>query len=94
MSGIARSRLRMERKAWRRDHPYGFFVCRVFFLLLFLPTFVSSFFFATTFFIRLFDTQARPVKKEDGSSDLMKWKCGIPGKKGVRHMCFSFTLNL
>ncbi len=26
MSGIARSRLRMERKAWRRDHPYGFFV--------------------------------------------------------------------
>ena len=55
---------------------------------------VRVFFFATTFFIRLFDTQARPVKKEDGSSDLMKWKCGIPGKKGVRHMCFSFTLNM
>lgn len=26
MSGISRARLREERKAWRRDHPYGFWV--------------------------------------------------------------------
>ena len=41
-------RLREERKAWRRDHPYKFW--------------------------------ARPQKKDDGSNDLMKWICGIPGK--------------
>ena len=28
------------------------------------------------------------MKKEDGSSDLMKWKCGIPGKKGVSFRFF------
>ena len=26
---------------------------------------------------------ARPDKNEDGSMNLMKWKCGIPGKKGT-----------
>ena len=26
---------------------------------------------------------ARPVKNQDGSTDLFKWKCGIPGKKGT-----------
>ena len=57
-----------------------------------IPTF--EFFFRDDVFHSVFDTQARPVKKEDGSSDLMKWKCGIPGKKGVRHMCFSFILNM
>ena len=25
MAGIARGRLRAERKAWRKDHPYGFY---------------------------------------------------------------------
>lgn len=25
---------------------------------------------------------AKPTKKEDGSLDLMKWECGIPGKNG------------
>ena len=25
MAGIARGRLSEERKAWRRDHPFGFF---------------------------------------------------------------------
>ncbi|KAI9298347.1 ubiquitin-conjugating enzyme 9 [Neoconidiobolus thromboides FSU 785] len=25
---------------------------------------------------------ARPTKKADGTLDLMKWNCGIPGKKG------------
>ena len=47
-AGIARGRLVEERKAWRRDHPYGFY--------------------------------ARPVSKGDGSSDIMKWEAGIPGK--------------
>jgi hypothetical protein len=50
-SGIARGRLVEERKAWRRDHPYGFY--------------------------------ARPVSKGDGSSDIMKWESGIPGKEGT-----------
>jgi ubiquitin-conjugating enzyme E2 I len=50
-SGIARGRLLEERKAWRRDHPYGFY--------------------------------ARPVSKGDGSSDIMSWEAGIPGKEGT-----------
>jgi ubiquitin-conjugating enzyme E2 I len=40
-----------ERKAWRRDHPYGFF--------------------------------ARPISKGDGSTDIMNWETGIPGKEGT-----------
>ena len=51
MSGIARGRLVEERKAWRRDHPFGFY--------------------------------ARPTSKGDGSSDIMKWEAGIPGKEGT-----------
>jgi len=50
-SGIARGRLKEERKAWRRDHPFGFY--------------------------------ARPTSKGDGSSDIMKWEAGIPGKEGT-----------
>jgi len=50
-AGIARGRLKEERKAWRRDHPYGFY--------------------------------ARPVSKGDGSSDIMRWECGVPGKEGT-----------
>jgi len=49
MSGIALGRLVEERKAWRRDHPHGFY--------------------------------ARPGKNQDGSLNLMKWECGIPGDK-------------
>merc|ERR1712228_47514 len=37
-------------KAWRKQHPYGFF--------------------------------ARASKNPDGSTNLLVWKCGIPGKKG------------
>ena len=47
-SGIARGRLVEERKAWRKDHPYGFY--------------------------------ARPVSNGDGSSNIMRWESGIPGK--------------
>jgi hypothetical protein len=50
-AGIARGRLKEERKAWRRDHPYGFY--------------------------------ARPISKGDGSSDIMSWETGIPGKEGT-----------
>eukprot|EP00124_Ichthyophonus_hoferi_P001826 Ihof_evm7s107 gene=Ihof_evmTU7s107 len=50
MAGIAMSRLAEERKAWRKDHPYGF--------------------------------TAHPIKKTDGTMDLMTWECGIPGKRG------------
>ncbi|KAH9408170.1 SUMO-conjugating enzyme UBC9 [Tyrophagus putrescentiae] len=47
-SSIALTRLAEERKAWRKDHPFGFF--------------------------------AKPVKKPDGTFDLMEWECAIPGK--------------
>jgi len=50
MSGIAAGRLREERKAWRKDHPHGFY--------------------------------ARASRNPgDGSTNMMKWDCGIPGKK-------------
>jgi hypothetical protein len=26
---------------------------------------------------------ARPMKKEDGTQNLFKWECGIPGPKDV-----------
>jgi len=40
-----------ERKAWRRDHPFGFY--------------------------------AKLKSKGDGSSDIMNWEAGIPGKEGT-----------
>jgi ubiquitin-conjugating enzyme E2 I len=51
MSGLARGRLAEERKAWRKDHPHGFY--------------------------------ARPTVNPDNSLNLMRWECGIPGKKGT-----------
>jgi hypothetical protein len=30
---------------------------------------------------------ARPMKSADGTMNLMKWECGIPGKAGVWHPC-------
>ncbi|CAL5219447.1 g1280 [Coccomyxa viridis] len=48
MAGVARGRLAEERKAWRKDKPFGFY--------------------------------ARPETKDDGSVNLMKWNCHIPGK--------------
>mmetsp|Transcript_9365 Transcript_9365/g.12423 ORF Transcript_9365/g.12423 Transcript_9365/m.12423 type:complete len:162 (+) Transcript_9365:99-584(+) len=51
VSGIAGPRLSKERKAWRKDHPIGFY--------------------------------ARPASQGDGSSDMFRWECGIPGKKGT-----------
>jgi ubiquitin-conjugating enzyme E2 I len=50
-SGIAMGRLKEERRAWRRDHPVGFY--------------------------------ARPRNKGDGSSELMVWEAGVPGKAGT-----------
>jgi ubiquitin-conjugating enzyme E2 I len=50
-SGIAMGRLKEERKAWRRDHPVGFY--------------------------------ARPRNKGDGSTELMVWEAGVPGKPGT-----------
>ncbi|PRW60558.1 SUMO-conjugating enzyme SCE1 [Chlorella sorokiniana] len=51
MSGVARSRLAEERKAWRKDKPFGF--------------------------------HARPETTEGGETNLMRWKCFIPGKEGT-----------
>ncbi|KAK2962386.1 putative SUMO-conjugating enzyme UBC9-B [Blattamonas nauphoetae] len=50
MSGIARTRLMNEHKAFRKDHKVGFY--------------------------------GSPEKREDGTSDLFKWICGIPGPIG------------
>ena len=51
MSGIAIGRLRQERKAWRKKHPFGYY--------------------------------ARAAKHTDGSTNLLVWKCGVPGKAGT-----------
>ena len=51
MSGIAAGRLREERKAWRKDHPHGFY--------------------------------ARASRNTDGSTNMMVWQAGIPGKAGT-----------
>lgn len=51
MSSVARARLAEERKAWRKDKPFGFY--------------------------------ARPETAADGSINLMKWKCHLPGKNGT-----------
>lgn len=59
---LARQRLQSERKAWRQDHPLGFF--------------------------------ARMDNKPDGSQDLMKWKCGIPGKDSTIWAGGTFPLEL
>jgi len=59
---LARQRLTSERRAWRQDHPLGFF--------------------------------ARLDQKGDGSTDLMKWKCGIPGKEGTIWAGGTFPLEL
>ncbi|XP_036295670.1 SUMO-conjugating enzyme UBC9-like [Pipistrellus kuhlii] len=62
MSGIALSRLSQERKAWRRDHPFGFV--------------------------------AVPTKNRDGTLNLMKWKCAVPGKRGTAWEGGLFKLRL
>lgn len=49
--GLARNRLLMERKSWRKNKPFGF--------------------------------HARPETKADGTMDLMRWKCFIPGKQNT-----------
>eukprot|EP00798_Chlamydomonas_sp_ICE-L_P019048 gene19048-25648_t len=51
MSGVAKNRLAEERKAWRKDKPFGF--------------------------------HARPETAADGSINLMKWLCHIPGRTGT-----------
>ncbi|XGW33478.1 hypothetical protein V3C99_017696 [Haemonchus contortus] len=51
MAGIAAFRLAEERKAWRKDHPFGFV--------------------------------AKPAKESDGTLNLFKWICAVPGKKGT-----------
>ena len=65
MSSLAQQRLREERKAWRKEKPFGFW--------------------------------AKPVDLPDGTLDLMKWECGIPGKEGTiweggeYHLTMTFT---
>lgn len=37
---------------------------------------------------------ARPAKKPDGSTDLLTWKCGIPGKKNSAWEGGVYRLNI
>jgi ubiquitin-conjugating enzyme E2 I len=48
---LAQQRLREERKAWRKEKPFGFW--------------------------------AKPIDLPDGTMDLLKWECAIPGKEGT-----------
>ena len=68
MAGISAARLTEERKAWRRDHPFGFIAVRRRFHLLFL---------------RKRPSLQRPSKNADGTLNLLNWECGIPGKTGT-----------
>mmetsp|Transcript_33643 Transcript_33643/g.105623 ORF Transcript_33643/g.105623 Transcript_33643/m.105623 type:complete len:189 (+) Transcript_33643:88-654(+) len=51
MSGLANSRLKEERRNFRKSRPFGFV--------------------------------AKPATLPDGSQDLMRWKCVVPGKEGT-----------
>jgi ubiquitin-conjugating enzyme E2 I len=77
MSGIAVGRLTEERKNWRKDHPPGQLQS------------IAHFAFRSPS-IRLRHTNsiltgfyARPVKKDDNSTNIMVWETGIPGKAGT-----------
>ena len=51
MSSLAKQRLAIERKGWRKDHPHGFV--------------------------------AKPATMRDGSLQLLRWECKVPGKAGT-----------
>ncbi len=65
MAGISAARLTEERKAWRRDHPFGFIA-------------VNQISFFRFKYICMFYRQ-RPAKNADGTLNLLNWECGIPG---------------
>ena len=64
MSGIAIGRLTEERKNWRKEHPAG---------KLNILISLSYREFST---LMLLGFWARPMKKEDNSTDIMKWETG------------------
>ncbi len=65
MAGISAARLTEERKAWRRDHPFGFIA-------------VNKIFLSFQMHLYFFSLQ-RPSKNADGTLNLLNWECGIPG---------------
>ena len=68
-AGIARGRLAEERKAWRRDHPFGFYA---------RPGSQGD--GSTSARTR----RRRPLHAAHyRSTNLMKWEAGVPGKKGT-----------
>ncbi len=78
MSGIARGRLTEERKAWRKDHPHVSWCLSMLHSERIQLTFIPQAFYA------------RPANNSDGSTNLMLWECGIPGKDKV---IYSFSLD-
>lgn len=60
--GLAVTRLRQERKLFRKDHPVGFY--------------------------------ARPSKNPDGSTNMLLWNCGVPGKAGTAWEGGTYKINI
>ncbi|KAI3427128.1 hypothetical protein D9Q98_007065 [Chlorella vulgaris] len=60
--GMAAARLAEERKAWRKDHPFGYV--------------------------------AKPEVEADGSTNIVKWHCKLPGKAGTLWEGGMFPLTL
>ena len=82
MQNIAQTRISQERKNWRKDHPPVRYIvpdsCHH-------PTRrpgASTTLAQRTSTVQLQGFWARPEKNADGSTNLMKWRCGIPGKDG------------
>jgi ubiquitin-conjugating enzyme E2 I len=80
--GIARGRLAEERKSWRKSHPHvrATTTC---FLALSPCTYYFVAFFKQESFASFQGFVAKPETLPDGTTNLMVWKCVIPGKEGV-----------
>ena len=81
---FALQRLRNERRQWRRDHPHGFWVC-VYAPAIYNSPKKNTYTHSHNMCTNCIRWQAKPQKNMDGSSNLMLWECGIPGKADVRH---------
>lgn len=73
-----------ERKMWRKDRPFGFYVSLARPAAGVVPVGNCAGGLAELTCPRPCPPQARPRKGPDGTTNLMEWECGIPGKKGVR----------
>lgn len=88
-SSLAYARLREERKAWRRDHPFGFWA---------RPAALSSAAGDSGLAALAGEKRARPDEATStpaaGGMDLLRWEAGIPGKAGTIWEGGEFRLTL